>query len=87
MKTDISIAWVEVTRYCYPWHGEYQLCKIKVESAVLIWKLRMGKDARIFFRYPEAAYKKDNDKFSFLPTHVGFETEEDAVAFKLLCSI
>jgi hypothetical protein len=47
----------------------------------------MGKDARIFFRYPEAAYKKDNDKFSFLPTHVGFETEEDAVAFKLLCSI
>lgn len=85
MKTEENIVWVEVSRYCMPWHGEYQICKVKVESAILWLRL---KEMKVILRYPTMTYKDEPDKSErWLPSYFGFESEEDAAYFKLCFDI
>jgi len=81
-----TIVWVEVSRYCYPWHGDYIPCKIRLDAAVL-W-LRVSK-WKVMLRYPESETTEivSDTREVYLPTHFGFETEEDASYFKLLFDI
>lgn len=81
--TDANTVWVEVSRYCYPWHGEYAICKVRLDAAVLWLKISGWK---VILRYPgEKVYA--GEEVPFLPTHFGFENEEDATYFKLLFDI
>lgn len=79
--TEENIVWLEVSRYCYPWHGEYIPCKVRLNAAILWLKIS---NWQIILKYPEEA---SGAAAGFLPTHFGFRSEEDASYFKLLFDI
>ena len=69
--------WVPVTDYCYPFNKNYPSCSGRIDKAIL-WLIQHN-IPRIY-RYPDSRHQTF---FAVLPTHFGFENEDDAYYFVL----